>query len=556
MAKETITRIPLDRLAESSMNPRRIRDDEADKELAASIKEQGVLAPLLIRKNGSNGKYEILAGSRRYRAAKVAGLKDVPTIVHDVDDKTALEIIIIEYLQRVDIHPLDEAEGFVALLEKHGGDYGTVSSKVNKPRRYIALRAKLVNLARSWRKDWLGGDAKKSFTIDHALHLCRISDESQEQLYKELANHYEYATVDDVKGAIQAEHYYTLTTVPWDLKDAKLYAKAGACNVCPKRSGSNKDLFSDLKANTCTDKTCFNQKLRYYAQQQAIKDAKESGEEDLAKGLAFHLLNDDPYNYQRGLLKDEQWKRVDDKKPCDYKCIGVVALPGSQNFGQVWTCCLGGEKCPSHRNLATTPRQSTMSQPGVSKAVRKKKLEKNRQSRRQVEENNMVLTHAVRVWKTDLEDVKKVGEAFWDRVGSDACARVAIRRGWIKKKSEMDFGHAFDIGKVFFNKAFSVQEVLALMFELNRVNDTGTEYYPKYTPELKEVAKRWKVNMKKVKKDVDVAVKKRDEDRTARRKAAVEERRKLKAKASKKANKAVRKAVAAKAKKLAKSKSK
>jgi ParB family chromosome partitioning protein len=107
--------LPLDSLVESSMNPRRSFDENALNELAESIRNQGLLSPLLVRPKGPQS-FEIVAGARRYRAAQLCGQESVPVRIVDLSDAQAIEASIVENLQRRDVHPLEEARGFAALL--------------------------------------------------------------------------------------------------------------------------------------------------------------------------------------------------------------------------------------------------------------------------------------------------------------------------------------------------------------------------------------------------------------------------------------------------------
>ena len=126
--------LPLVSLTESATNPRRSFDQTALSELAESIKTQGILAPLVVRPVGQH--FEIVAGARRYRAAQLAGLETVPVRIVELTDAQALEASIVENLQRRDVHPLEEAQGFAALLNLKSRS--TASSKL--PRRWASPR--------------------------------------------------------------------------------------------------------------------------------------------------------------------------------------------------------------------------------------------------------------------------------------------------------------------------------------------------------------------------------------------------------------------------------
>src|SRR5271157_6151906 len=139
--------LPLTILTESKTNPRRIFDDAALKELAASIRSQGVLSPLLVRPL-TERSFEIVAGARRYRAAQLAEAETVPVRIVNLTDAEALEAQLIENLQRRDVHPLEEAQGFKALLNLEDPKYTIeqIAAKVGKSPAYCAARVRLTEL--------------------------------------------------------------------------------------------------------------------------------------------------------------------------------------------------------------------------------------------------------------------------------------------------------------------------------------------------------------------------------------------------------------------------
>ena len=159
--------LPLNSLSESAANPRRTFDETSLTELAESIRVQGVLSPLLVRQKGHS--YEIVAGARRYRAAQLAGLDSVPVRIVELTDAQALETSIVENLQRRDVHPLDEANGFVALLHL---DYTPeqISAKVGKGTSYVVARTRLAQLAPAVSEAF----AKDDIGVGHALLLAKL----------------------------------------------------------------------------------------------------------------------------------------------------------------------------------------------------------------------------------------------------------------------------------------------------------------------------------------------------------------------------------------------
>jgi len=145
-----IARITISKIRASAWQPRRVFDEAALNELVESVREHGVLQPLLLRRSGSG--YELIAGERRFRSAQMAGLKEVPAIVMDVSDRSALELALIENLQRADLNLIEEAEGYRALAEKFNLTQEEIAKRVGKGRSSIANALRLLELPSSIRQ--------------------------------------------------------------------------------------------------------------------------------------------------------------------------------------------------------------------------------------------------------------------------------------------------------------------------------------------------------------------------------------------------------------------
>ena len=141
---ERVQNVPLDRIRPSPLQPRKDFSSEALQELAESIKAQGVIQPLIVRNR--NGSFELIAGERRWRAAQLLGLKEVPAIVRDADDRTVLELALIENLQRENLNPLEEAQGYAQLVEQFQLRQEDVATKVGKSRVAVANSLRLLKL--------------------------------------------------------------------------------------------------------------------------------------------------------------------------------------------------------------------------------------------------------------------------------------------------------------------------------------------------------------------------------------------------------------------------
>lgn len=151
--------------------PRKDFSDQALEELSNSIKEHGLLQPILVRPL-TNGRYQIIAGERRWRASRKAGLTTIKAVVRDFPDEDVLEIALIENLQREDLNPIEEAEGYSNLIKELGLTQEQVAKKVNKSRSYVANSLRVLSLDRNTQRYLKEG----KITLGHAKALLSIED--------------------------------------------------------------------------------------------------------------------------------------------------------------------------------------------------------------------------------------------------------------------------------------------------------------------------------------------------------------------------------------------
>lgn len=143
--QQEVTRLPLQKVEPNPNQPRRRFDEEELQSLADSIAEHGILQPLAVRAM-EGGFYQIIAGERRWRAARLAGLKEVPVVVVEADDRTVMELALIENLQRQDLNPMEEAEGYRVLTEEYGLTQEQAAARVGKSRPAVANALRLLAL--------------------------------------------------------------------------------------------------------------------------------------------------------------------------------------------------------------------------------------------------------------------------------------------------------------------------------------------------------------------------------------------------------------------------
>jgi ParB family chromosome partitioning protein len=261
--------LPLALLTESTTNPRRIFEDEPLKELAESIRSQGILSPLLVRPLNEHG-FEIVAGARRYRAAQMAEVATVPVRIVNLTDAEALEAQLVENLMRRDVHPMEEAQGFRALLNLEEPKYSIeqISAKTAKSPAYVAARLKLTELAPMVVETFY----REEIGVGHALLLAKLQCGQQEQALAACFKEDWSAggqkpkrillPVRNLQFWIESNVLLILKLAPFDKRDAQLVPAAGSCVECPKRTGHNKLLFSELgKQDACTDPNCYSAKV-------------------------------------------------------------------------------------------------------------------------------------------------------------------------------------------------------------------------------------------------------------------------------------------------------
>lgn len=236
--------------------------DAGLKELADSIKAKGLLQPILLRAHG-NGSYILVAGERRFRACKLLGIDTVPAFIKDMTEEEAFELQITENLQRSDVHPLKEAKAFKALIEERKWTTAELAARFGKGETYILQRLRLNTMVPEAAKDF----AANRMTLAQAIVIARLNPEDQKMVVdrcsgktNELDLPY-YQSVQELEDFIAEEITHDLSKAPFDVADTKIVPKAGACTTCPKRSGAQSLLFSDVQQkDRCFDPKCFKAK--------------------------------------------------------------------------------------------------------------------------------------------------------------------------------------------------------------------------------------------------------------------------------------------------------
>lgn len=172
-----ILQIPIEKVEPNANQPRSLFDEEALADLAESIARHGILQPLAVRRL-PNGCYQIIAGERRWRAARIAGLREIPVTILEADDKKAMELALIENLQREDLNPVEEADGYRALIEEYGLTQEEAARQVGKSRPAVTNTLRLLSLPQSVRHFLEQG----TLSAGHARAVLQLKSAEEQEL--------------------------------------------------------------------------------------------------------------------------------------------------------------------------------------------------------------------------------------------------------------------------------------------------------------------------------------------------------------------------------------
>ena len=413
-----VIEVPLHLIKPSKSNPRKTFDDLND--LANSIRQNGVQQPLLVRPHPTiTGSYDLVAGERRWRASKLAEKGTAPCIVKALSDEDALDLQMVENIQREDLSPLEAAEGYGKLLKRHG-DIATVAAKVGKEIAEVTRILQLNKLTASAKEALSKGD----MLLGHAYELCRLRDHEQKQALDFLFAKGERAQIQtragwkpvgrralpvaDLRVWIQNTLMLDLAKAPFDASDATLNPTAGACSGCPHRTGNAPILFADIKnGDVCTVPSCFFAKRNAALERRAQALAKEHGHKSILKiaiGWVSGQKDESVPPFDKQVYSNTGVALVEPGTECEFtKPAMVVYCERSENVkvGQYVSVCTkagyDGE-CKKHNGRSRTGHTA---RPKVSPTVRADRRVENWKKEQPI----VVLA---RIAKATVEAAKKV----------------------------------------------------------------------------------------------------------------------------------------------------
>ena len=396
-----------------------------------------MLQAILVRPIGEADSFEVVAGTRRYRASKLAGCETIPASVRELTDTQCLELQLIENLQRSDVHELDEAQGYAALMQLQPENYTveTIATKVGRSEAYVYARLRLLHLIPEARQAFYEG----KLTVAHAFEMARLQPNDQQRALQECFPQHrsaaailkdrkaEAVTVRELRQWIVREIHLDLTNAPFDPQDEVLLPSAGACAQCPKRTGSNPLLFPEVRQKSiCTDRGCYRAKVEALVQIR-VQPLEQKGEKPLRVSQAPSWQAN---GHARDVLVEGQFLRAKSKSECPHTKPAV--LIDGKGAGTIIHICRD-EKCPVHS-------RNTRYEPTPQERARRAK---ERLAERVEKQSRFRILDAVRKKLPDAlprTDVEMIALDYFRRLGHDNHRRLCQVYGWEEKKSKTSWG--------------------------------------------------------------------------------------------------------------------
>ncbi len=521
LAMSSFQDIPVHRVQESKTNPRRTFDETKLAELADNIRQHGVLQPVLVRPlpGGEDGFFELVAGARRYRASQIAGRETIPATVRELTDMQCLELQLIENLQRADVHELDEARGYAALMQLQPETYTveTLAEKIGRSEKYVYARLRLIQLIEEAQQAFYIG----RLTVAHAFEIARLQPDDQRRALQEcFPNHRtasailkdgkaEAVTVRQLRAWVEQEIHLDLTNAPFDPQEEALLPAAGSCAKCPKRTGNNPLLFPEVRQKSiCTDRACYHMKIEAVVQIR-MKPLEAAGEKPLR---VSHAPAWQVKQRNADVLYEGQYRTVK-KAECPQTKPAVV-IDGA-DAGKVLHVCRD-EKCTVHARV-THYEPSPKERAARAKELLAERTEKLTRVR---------ILNAIRKKlpaTLSRPDLEMAALDYFERLGHDNHRRLCRIYGWEEKKTKTSWGGNGVDYETITGKAvreMSTQDVQHFLVACSLVSDL---YCPGYNPRqplakdsnLAQAASRYKIDTPKLAAEVRGELSKKKEKNEA-----------------------------------------
>jgi ParB family transcriptional regulator, chromosome partitioning protein len=502
--------VALGELTESTTNPRKTFEETSLEELAQSIRSHGVLSPLVVR--SSNGHFEIVSGARRYRAAQRAGLAEVPVRLLDLSDSEAQELQIIENVQRADVHPFEEAQGFQALLDREGGEYTIerIAARTGKAAAHVAKRLKLLSLTPAVADAFAAG----TIGVEHAQLIAKLAPDAQEVALAQCfdgyfaADHTERSLVPArrLEAWIAQNIYLSLKSVPFSKDDETLLPEAGSCATCPKRTGFNTLLFSEVREDSCSDAACFNRKL----------DAHITQRRETMPGLVliserYDIAGESEILPRRNYVeviakKTKKGKSVrSDERLCGH--LSPAIHTDGMDKGRLIKVC-ADKSCPIHFH----EQQRQEKQQAEWKAER---IAAKRKAKQTLALRHRLLAEVVKRVKAPFggEELRLVARFLLQSMSHDLACRLAKRHGLENPKQARDWQMAEKARQLY--RRADAADLASLVFELMLLDCAANATVAKEDDLLADAARLCNIDVKRMRTVIA-----KDQEATAQKKAA------------------------------------
>jgi len=453
--------LPLSMLHESSTNPRRTFEPRKLVELAERLRTHGLIQPITVRPN--NEGFEIVAGARRFRAAQIAELAELPVCILDLTDEQTLEIQIIENTQRQDVHPYEEAAGYQRLLDLPGYDVAALAGKCGKSQSHIYARLALLQLVPEVAEAF----QQEKITASHANLIARLPQSSQAAAFEQCWRK-EYGQPEPhllpakhLAAWITSHLYLALEDAPFDREDPTLSPEAGACITCPRRTGYNTTLFADVadQGDQCLDSGCYHNKITAHLHRQiaarpelvqivnGYSSTQEQWPQAVRRGV-FHEIDAPAENPD-----------AEPAPPCATAKPAIIVC--GRFVGTTFTVCTDNN-CPVHDPLAARKRQAQNPMPTVTPATpapkaesEKERKEQQKEQERRAEEQRLESERRQQEYeaeRTRKEKLQKARSARFDRIIENAPAMFSATqlRAFLRALTSLDpYTFADDVAEFF-----------------------------------------------------------------------------------------------------------
>jgi ParB family chromosome partitioning protein len=453
--------------------------------------------------DGETGFYELVAGARRYRASRLAGRETIPASVRELTDTQCLELQLIENLQRADVHELDEARGYAALMQLQPDTYTveTLAEKIGRSEKYVYARLRLTHLVEEAQQAFYAA----KLTVAHAFEIARLQPNDQRRALAECFPHHrtaaaiakdqkaEAVTVRELREWVEREIHLDISNAPFDPQDETLLPAAGSCAACPKRTGNNPLLFPEVRQKSiCTDRACYRAKVEALVLIRT-QPLEAAGEKPLRVSQAPAWQSKNP---QPGVLYEGQYRKVSKKAECPQTKPAVVI--DGPDAGKLLHVCRD-EKCKVHAGV-TRYQPSPQERAARAKEVLAERIQKLARVR---------ILDAIRTKLSatlSLPELEMIALDYFERLGHDNHRRLCRVYRWEEKKTKASWGGGcVDYGTIA-RKAVGAMSPLEVQHFLVVCSLVSDLYCPGYDPRqalakdtnLARTAARYKIDTAKL----------------------------------------------------------